>query len=62
MDLTTARSTISDASTNTDDVRPVGGISVIPIPKHEIARLHGILRLSELPRHKPTIVSKTWDQ
>jgi hypothetical protein len=41
---------------DTDDDRPVGGISVIPIPRREIARLQGTLRLSGLPRHKPTIV------
>ena len=39
-----------------DDDRPVGGISVIPMPRREIARLEGTLRLSGLPRHKPTIV------
>jgi hypothetical protein len=39
-----------------DDERPVGGISVISIPKREIARLEGTLRLGELPRRKPTIV------
>ncbi len=39
-----------------DDERPVGGISVISIPRREIARLEGTLRLSGLPRHKPTIV------
>ena len=39
-----------------DDDRPVGGIPVIPIPKREIAHLQGTLRLSELPRHKPTII------
>jgi hypothetical protein len=33
-----------------------GGISVISIPRREVARLRGVLRLSELPRHKPTIV------
>jgi hypothetical protein len=33
-----------------------GGISVVPVPRREIARLHGTFRLSELPRHKPTIV------
>jgi hypothetical protein len=38
------------------DDRPAGGISVVPIPRREIARLEGTLRLSELPRHKPTIV------
>jgi hypothetical protein len=36
--------------------RPVGRISVIPIPRREIARLGGTLRLSGLPRHRPTIV------
>jgi hypothetical protein len=39
-----------------DDERPVGGISVIPIPRREIARLEGTLLLSGLGRHKPTIV------
>jgi hypothetical protein len=38
------------------DGRPAGGISVVPIPRREIARLEGTLRLSELPRHKPAIV------
>ena len=41
---------------DSDDDRPAGGISVIPIPSREIARLQGTLRLSGLPRHKPTIV------
>ncbi len=41
---------------NSDDDRAVGGISVIPVPRREIARLNGTLRLSGLPRHKPTIV------
>jgi hypothetical protein len=41
---------------DSDDDRPAGGISVIPIPRREIARLQGTLRLSGLPRHKPTIV------
>jgi hypothetical protein len=39
-----------------DEDRPVGGISVIPIPRREVARLQGTLRLNGLPRHKPTIV------
>jgi hypothetical protein len=39
-----------------DDERPVGGISVISIPRREIARLEGTFRLSGLRRHKPTIV------
>jgi hypothetical protein len=38
-----------------DDERPVGGISVISIPRRKIARLEGTLRLSGLRRHKPTI-------
>ena len=41
---------------DSDDDRPVGGISVIPIPRREIARLKGTLRSSGLPRHKPAIV------
>jgi hypothetical protein len=41
---------------DSDDDRPIGGVSVIPIPRREIARLQGTLRLSDLPRHKPTIV------
>jgi len=41
---------------DSDDDRPVGNISVIAIPRREIARLSGTLRLSELPRHRPTIV------
>jgi hypothetical protein len=41
---------------DSDDDRPVGGISVIPVPRREIARLKGTLRLSGLPRHKPAIV------
>jgi hypothetical protein len=36
--------------------RPAGGISIIPVPRRQIARLQGTLRLSSLPRHKPTIV------
>lgn len=39
-----------------DDDRPLRGISIIPIPRREIARLKGTIRLDELPRHKPTIV------
>jgi hypothetical protein len=45
-----------------DEDRPVRGISVIPIPTREIARLRGTLRLDELPRHKPTIVFDTGRQ
>jgi hypothetical protein len=41
---------------DSDDSRPAGRISVISIPRREIARLQGILRLSGLPRHKPTVV------
>jgi hypothetical protein len=44
------------APDDSDDDRPVGGISVIPIPRRVIARLTGTLRLGGLPRHKPTIV------
>lgn len=39
-----------------DEDRPVGGISVVPMPRREIARLRGTLRLGGLPRHRPTIV------
>jgi hypothetical protein len=46
----------AQAPSDPDDERPVGGISVIPIPRREIARLEGTLPLSGLPRHKPTIV------
>jgi hypothetical protein len=41
---------------------PVRGISVIPIPRREIAHLRGTFRLSELPRHKPTVVFDTGRQ
>ncbi len=41
---------------DSDDDRPIGGISVIPIPRREIAPLKGTFRLSGLPRHKPAIV------
>jgi len=41
---------------DSDDERPAGGISVIPIPSRQIAHLQGTLRLGGLPRHKPTIV------
>ena len=47
---------LAQTPSDSDDDRPVGGISVIPIPRREIARLQGTLRLSGLPRHKPTIV------
>jgi hypothetical protein len=47
---------LAQGPTDFGDDRPVHGISVIPIPRREIARLKGTLRLSELPRHKPTIV------
>src|SRR5262245_58038243 len=53
---------LAQAPSDFDDDRPVGGISVIPIPRREIARLHGTLRLSDLPRHKPTIVFDTGRQ
>jgi hypothetical protein len=46
----------TQTSSDSDDDRPVRGVSVIPIPRREIARLKGTLRLSELPRHKPIIV------
>jgi hypothetical protein len=39
--------------------QPGGGLSIIPVPRREIARLQGTLRLSGLPRHKPTIVFDT---
>jgi hypothetical protein len=47
---------LAPISAHSDDDRPVGGISVIPMPRREIARLKGTLRLTGLPRHKPTIV------
>jgi hypothetical protein len=47
---------LAPTPSDTEDDRPVGGISVIPIPRREIARLQGTLRLNGLPRHKPTIV------
>src|SRR5215813_12446735 len=47
---------LAQTPSDPDDDRPVGGISIIPVPRREIARLHGTIRLSELPRHKPTIV------
>jgi hypothetical protein len=47
---------VTPISAHSDDDRPVGGISVIPIPRREIAHLKGTLRLTALPRHKPTIV------
>lgn len=47
---------LAQSPSDSDDDHPVRGISVIPIPRREIARLKGTLRLSELPRHKPTIV------
>jgi hypothetical protein len=48
----------AEAQTPSDPAqdRPAGGLSVIPIPRREIARLQGTLRLTGLPRHKPTIV------
>ncbi len=42
--------------TDSENNRPARGISIIPIPRREIARLQGTVRLSELPRRKPTIV------
>ena len=53
---------LAQTPSDPDDDRPVGGISIIPIPRREIARLHGTLRLSQLPRHKPTIVFDTGRQ
>jgi hypothetical protein len=50
--LTNEARTPSDS----DDDRPDHRISVIPMPRREIARLHGTFRLSELPRHKPSVV------
>jgi hypothetical protein len=47
---------LARSPSDSDDDRPVRGISVIPMPRREIARLKGTLRLSELPRHKPIIV------
>jgi hypothetical protein len=47
---------MGQASSDFDDDRPVRGISVIPIPRREIARLQGTLRLGELPRHRPTVI------
>jgi hypothetical protein len=39
-----------------DDDKPVSRISIPLIPRREIARLSGTFRLSELRRHKPTII------
>ncbi len=47
---------LAQSPSDSDEDRPVRGISVISIPRRAIARLIGTLRLSELPRHKPTIV------
>jgi len=46
----------SPTPNDSDDVRPVGGISVVPIQRRELARLQGTFRSNGLPRHKPTIV------
>jgi hypothetical protein len=46
----------AESPCDSDDDRRASGISVVPIARREIARLQGTLRLSELPRHKPTIV------
>jgi hypothetical protein len=46
---------LADTRSDPDDDSPVRGISIIPIPRRAIARLHGTLRLNELPRHKSTI-------
>ena len=43
-------------STDLDNDRPARGVSIIPIPRREIARLQGTVRLNELPHRKPTIV------
>ena len=40
-----------------DDDHTRHGISVIPIPRKVIASLKGTLRIGELPRHKPTVIS-----
>ena len=45
----------AEAPSDPDD-RTAGGISVVPVPRREIARLEGNLPLSQLPRHKPAIV------
>jgi hypothetical protein len=50
---------LAQTPSDSDEDRPVGGISVIPIPRREIARLQGTLPFSGLPRHKPTIVFDT---
>ena len=47
---------LAQSPSDFEDDSPVRGISVIPIPRREIARLKGTFRLSDLPRHKPTIV------
>jgi hypothetical protein len=52
----------AERPSDADEDHPVRGISVIPIPRREIARLRGTLRLGELPRHKPTIVFDTGRQ
>ncbi len=45
----------AEAPSDVDD-RRAGGISVVPVPRREIARLEGTLRLDQLPRHRPAIV------
>lgn len=45
----------AEAPIDVDD-RRAGGISVVPVPRREIARLEGTLRLDQLPRHRPSII------
>jgi hypothetical protein len=45
-----------ETSRGDDEDRPFRGVHVLRIPRPEVGRLMGTLRLSELPRRKPTIV------
>jgi hypothetical protein len=51
-----------EATEGADEDRPFRGVHALRIPRPVIARLTGTLRLSELPRHKPTIVFDTGRQ
>jgi len=46
---------LAQSPSDFDDDRPVRGISVVAIPRRQVAHLKGTFRLGELPRHKPTI-------
>jgi hypothetical protein len=45
-----------EAPSGVDEDHPSHGVQALRIPRPEVGRLTGTLRVSELPRRKPTVV------